>query len=176
MVQFILFVAYSTWTKCTGLKIISVKHLTDMVHVSRRKVPDKVLLRIYRLFFEVINRLHSQDYFSKLIDEIFSPKEKVMIAKRIGIVYLLTKGTDQTTIADVLKVSTNTVAKYALAFHKRETQLGRLLERMIAKEKVMGFLEDAFAEIFIQPGIKIGHYKRYWDQKKRQSRRKLLGE
>lgn len=145
-----------------------------MVRVSKRRISDKLILRIYQLFFEVVAKSRSRDTFLILIGDILSPKEKIMIGKRIGIIYLLAKGFDQSVIADILKVSGGTVSRYNLLFHGRETELIKTIKFIIAKEKVKGFLDDVFMELFNQPGIKIGHWQSYWEHKRRQEIRRTI--
>lgn len=146
-----------------------------MTRISKQAVSEKILLRIYQLFFKVFNKSSSQDIFLTLIDDIFTPTEKIMMAKRIGIVYLLLKGIPQEAISNTLKVSSSTVATYALHYYQRNTKIVEIIKDLIFKEKTLGFLEDIFADLFIQPGIKIGHYKLKYEHQKRIKQRKLLG-
>lgn len=142
--------------------------------ISKRPIKEEMLIRLYRLFFEIITKADSKADFLLLMNEILSPTEKIMIAKRIGIVYLLIKKVDHRTIRDVLKVSTATTEKYALYFHNKNSYLVNIIRGMLIKEKTMGFLEDFLAGLMIQPGIKIGHHKLAWEHKKRQEERKTL--
>ena len=142
--------------------------------LSKRPIKEKILIKLYRLFFEVIIKADSKADFLSLMDEILSPTEKIMMAKRIGIIYLLIKKVDYREIGDILKVSSATTGKYALYFHDKNSYLVNIIKDMLVKEKNMGFLEDLFAEIMFQPGIKIGHHKLAWEHKKRQEERKIL--
>jgi Trp operon repressor len=122
-----------------------------------------------------MSRSAKKDLFFEIVNEIFSPTEKIMMAKRITIIYLLIKGIDQITIANTIKVSTGTVSKYAVMFYNKDTKLVNLIRRMITKEKVLDFLDDVFADIFIQPGIKIGHWDSYRQHKRKKIRREATG-
>ncbi|MDO8610559.1 MAG: Trp family transcriptional regulator [bacterium] len=145
-----------------------------MARISKKYINEQILIKLYRLFFEVISRFKDRDNFVEIIDEILSPTEKIMIAKRIGIIYLLIKKVDYRDIAEVLKVSTATVFYYAIHFDKKESQLVDTIKTMLVKEKVLGFLDDILSDIFIQPGLKIGHWQKYWDHKRKQNERKIL--
>jgi len=145
-----------------------------MVIVSKKLLNKEVLIKIYRLFFEITSRSDSSEEFLALMEDILSPAEKIMIAKRIGIIFLLIKNVDYKLIKETLKVSTSTIFKYSLLFNQKETQLIKIIKNLLLKEKMLGFLEDVFADLFIQPGIKIGHYKRAWEHKKRQEEREIL--
>lgn len=145
-----------------------------MVRISKKRLPEEYYLRINQLFFEIVARATTKTDFYSIIDDLLSPTEKIMIGKRIGLIYLLIKGIDQRTIAHTLNLSTCTVAKFSLLFHNKETSITKLINRMIVKEKVLGFLDDLFSEIFTQPGIYKGHYQRQWEHKLRKEKRELL--
>ena len=146
-----------------------------MVRISKANVQAEVLIRIYQLFFEVLSRSKSKVSVLELIDDILTPTEKIMLAKRIGILYLLIKEVDQAVISDILKVSTSTVSIYAVQFYKRDTKIIKIIKNMLTKEKVLDFMEDIFAGLWIQPGLKKGHYQLKWQYEKRKRNRKYLG-
>jgi len=146
-----------------------------MIYISKKRLSKEVLDKIFRLFLEVISWSSNSGEFLDLANEIFSPSEKIMMAKRITIIYLLVKGIDQIVIADVLKVSTATVAKFALLNCQKENKLVELMKSMIKKEKVLNFFDDLMADLFIQPGIKIGHHKLHWEHERKKQNRKLTG-
>lgn len=145
-----------------------------MVHLSNRPVDKDKLLKLYQLFFEIISQADDNEDFLDLIKDILSPPEQIMVAKRIAIIYLLTKGVEQIDIAQYLKVSRATVAKFSLLFYEKEAKIIRVIKSLLRKEKVTHFLEDLFADIFIQPGIKIGHWEEYWKHKRRQRERRMI--
>jgi|GEM_PF-883056 len=145
-----------------------------MVNLSKKQIAKEKLIKIFQLFYEIINKAEDSDDFFILIKDILSPPEQMMVAKRIAIIYLLMKGVDQSSIAEYLLTSRATVAKFSLLFYNKETQLISIIGELLGKEKISHFLEDLFADLLIQPGIKIGHWQRYWDHKKRQNQRKMI--
>jgi len=145
------------------------------MRISKNKLNEEILLKVYQLFFEVVSRFDTKDSFFDIIDDILYPTEKIMIAKRVAIIYLLIKNISQDAIAKTLKVSTGTVSRYAILFNDKETKIIKLLKTMITKEKVLDFLEDTFADLFIQPGIKKGHWELYWEHKKRKEQKQTTG-
>ena len=145
-----------------------------MVNISKKYIPEDVLLKLFRLYFELLFSSGSLKDFNLIIGEFFSPTEKIMIAKRLGILYLLTKKVSFTEIANVLKVSTNTVAKFALLFDTRNGITVKKIKSILKKEAISNFFDDVFAAIFIQPGVKIGHHKLNWEHEKRKSRRRTI--
>lgn len=146
-----------------------------MVNLSKIQVDDKKLVKVYQLMFEILNKTNDKDDFLGIIKDILSPPEQLMVAKRIAIVYLLLKGVDHTTIAKYLKNSRATVAKFSLLFYEKESKLIGIIEDLLSEESINHFFEDLFADIFIQPGLKIGHWQMKWDHKRRQTERKMIG-
>jgi Trp operon repressor len=145
-----------------------------MVNISKRPVDEKKLFKLYQLFFEVINNVGDKDEFLELIQDILTPVEQIMIAKRIAIIYLLTKHVEQVVIAEHIKVSRATVGKFNLLFYKKKTRLIKIIETFLKNKKIGHFFEDLFADVFIHPGIYIGHHQLNWEHKKRQEERKMI--
>lgn len=146
-----------------------------MTRISRARLSDEIWIRIYQLFFEVIAQIKTKKTFNEAMEDIFSPTERIMVAKRIAIIYLLLKNVPQLLIAKTLKVSSATVSRYAVLIENRQEGLRKIISLMMKKEKVLDFLNDVFADLFIQPGIKIGHWDLYWQHKKRKERKKSSG-
>lgn len=145
-----------------------------MPRVSKRPVSEKLLSKTYRLFYEVFSRNKGRDDFLLIIDDILSSSEKIMLSKRLAVIYLLIKGVDYRDIMDTLKVSSATVVFYASTFLKRNSKVRTIIENMLNKEKVLNFLDDFFADIMIHPGIYKGHWQMYWNHKRKQENRKIL--
>lgn len=145
-----------------------------MPRVSKRPVSEKLLSKTYRLFYEVFSRNNGQDDFLLIIDDLFSSSEKIMLSKRLAIIYLLIKGVDYRDIMNTLKVSSATVVYYSSTFLKRSSKIRSIIENMLKKEKVLNFLDDFFADIMIHPGIYKDHWQMYWDHKRKQENRKIL--
>ena len=145
-----------------------------MTRISKKYIKEEIISKLYRLFFEIFSRTDGQQSFLLLIDDILSPSEKIMIAKRFGIIYLLIKGVDFRSIADTLKVSTATVLFYSFTYKDKKVQTTKIIEQMLKKEKVLNFLEDLFADLTIHPGVYIGHHQLKWEHEKRKESRKIL--
>lgn len=145
-----------------------------MVNLSKIQIDDKKLVKVYQLMFEILNESDNKDDFLGIIKDILSPPEQLMVAKRIAIIYLLLKGVDHTTIAKYLKSSRATVAKFSLLFYDKETKLIGIIGELLNKEDISHFFEDLFEDIFIKPGLKIGHWQMHWDHKRRQTEREMI--
>ena len=146
-----------------------------MVNISRRQLPEELLEKIYELFFQIFNKFETKQSFSTLMDDFFTPKEKILLAKRITIIYLLIKKIEQKNIADFLKVSTSTVCKYALLLESKDSEMVKIMEDIIKKEKIFDFIDNLLADFLIQPGLKIGHWDLYWQHKRKKERKQTYG-
>jgi len=146
-----------------------------MVNISKRKLPDKLLNKIYNLFLFLLKKGGNRDDFFIIMNEFFSPKEKILFAKRITIIYLLLKGVTQANICEILNVSSATVSKYGLFLTNKELKLITVFKGRVIKEKVFAAIDDILAEFIIQPGIKSGHWQLYWNHKIKKDRLKRYG-
>ncbi len=111
-----------------------------MVRNSRHPLPEEILLKMYRLFFEIFNRYENKENFFELVDDLFTSAEKIMIAKRVGMIYLLIKRVDYRDISDILKVSTSTITHYASLFNNKESKIITIIKNQLIKENILNFL------------------------------------
>ncbi|MBI5127157.1 hypothetical protein HZA76_01750 [Candidatus Roizmanbacteria bacterium] len=142
-----------------------------MTRISRFPVDDKVLEKLYLLMFEVVSSMDEEEEFSKIINELLSPTEKIMIAKRIAIIYLLMKKINYTNISDVLKVSSETIAKFKMIMIKNG-EIKKVLGGIVGVEKVKNFFEELLTS---EPGTYGVDWKLAWKKKIEIQRRKVRG-
>ncbi len=146
-----------------------------MVHLSKKYIGEEKLKKVFKLLYEILEDSKDEKEFLETIEEIISPTEQIMIAKRIAIVYLLLKGVRPKDISDYLKVSKSTIAKFNLLFaEKKESRIIKKIKSMLKKEKIANFFDDLFAKIFIRPGFLLGHWKLYAQHKRSQEERKYI--
>lgn len=121
--------------------------------------------------FEVISRIDEEESFSEIINELLSPTEKIMVAKRIAIIYLLMKKIDYYNISKVIKVASATIAK----FHSIMQEKGAVknsLKGLVRNEKIKDFFEELFMR---EPGTYGVSWKSAWEHKIELNRRKRQG-
>ena len=134
-----------------------------MVRNSRFVLSDDLLEKLFDLFFEVVGNKSSKDEFKKIFIDLLTPAERIMLAKRVAIIYLLLKKIEYDNICDRLKVSPTTVAKYSLLMEKSEG-IVPTFKQIVKVDKINIFLEEIFNSIFA-PG-KIGvNWKIAWENK-----------
>lgn len=144
-----------------------------MARISRFALREEVLDKLFMLFFQVVGRKDNQNDFQKIIQDLLSPVERIMIAKRITIIYLIMKKIDYVTICDVLKVSPSTVAKFSLLMEKSDG-IVPTLKGMVRNEKISIFLEELFLELR-RPGTYGVNWRQAWQDKIRFSKKKETG-
>lgn len=117
-----------------------------MTQISRRKMSDKILNKLYKLFFQTVSNKKTIGEFQQISDDLFSKTEQIMIAKRIAIFYLLIKKIDHYTISRTLKVSSSTIVKFSTI---KEKSLGIIpfLNRIVNNEKIGSLFVDLYNDV-----------------------------
>src|SRR3989344_8924084 len=118
-----------------------------MARISRIRLKDEILEKVFEWFFEIVGRKSNIKDFKNTIFEVLSPVERIMIAKRVAIVYLLLKGIDQRNISRVLKVSTATVSKYSI-YMEKSTGVVPSFQKILTNDKILDFLDKMFDALF----------------------------
>ena len=90
-----------------------------MTHVSRKKLPIKTLKEILDSLVLVLTKTKDKEKMAQLLDALLSDTEKVMLAKRIAIVYLLSEGIEGQVIAETLNVTQFTVSRTKLWYETK---------------------------------------------------------
>ncbi len=121
-----------------------------MTQVSRRYLDESILHKLFILFFEAVGNNTAQKEFEDIINDLLSPSEKIMLAKRVAIIYLLLKKKDVITISKTLKVSTSTVSKFKIITENSHGIVPRF-EKIIKSKKIYDFLTDLFKDVFFPP-------------------------
>jgi uncharacterized protein YerC len=90
-----------------------------MPHVSTKKLDKNTTQKLEKYIISVIRDTGTKTRVN-IFDELLTPTEKVMLAKRIGILFLLKKGLSTYKISDLLGVSPSTAERFenAVDFNK----------------------------------------------------------
>lgn len=132
-----------------------------MAMISRNKVSEEVLVKLFNLFFEVVGKRENKEEFKMLIGDIFSQTERIMIAKRIAIIYLLIKDIDYKIICEVLKVSASTVFKFRLLTEESKGIIP-ILKKILRNERINEFFEGILLTLYGPgtPGVNWGEARK----------------
>ena len=144
-----------------------------MARISQYLLDEEKLNKLFNLFFEIVGKRDDQEEFNKVIVDLLSPVERVMIAKRVAIVYLLLKKIDHRNICSVLKVSSSTVAKFSLLMEK-SLGIVPIFKSLLRNEQFIGFLSDIF-DSFFAPGVPSVNWKAAWERKFEKEKLKTYG-
>ena len=103
--------------------------------------------RVYEVLMESVAAAKSHDTVSRLLDDLLSPTERLMIAKRLSIALLLLKHYDQRTISKWLKVSLGTINKVSLSMQVGRGGYQAVIGSILRKEELKGFIRKIEAEL-----------------------------
>lgn len=145
----------------------------SMTRISQYPINDNLLTKLFDLFFEVVGKKNNSEEFKNTIIDLLSPTERIMIAKRIAIIYLLLKKIDYVTIAEVLKVSSSTIGKFQIII---ENSVGIVptFKKLLRNERISQFLEEIYLT-FRGPGVPGVDWSSAWKQKLELERKKQQG-
>lgn len=134
-----------------------------MTQVSRRILDKKTVDRIFNLFVSGVVLAQTSKSAVSLIDDLFTPTEKIMLSKRFSIAFLLLEGYDYRQIQSALKVSSATIGRVATWLKTKGDGVREIKEKIRKTESLKEIWEeikDSVAEIFLtSPGMNwsLGH-------------------
>ena len=142
-----------------------------MAQVSKRVLTKNIQERLFQNFWEMFADIKKAKEIQTFLEDFLSPTERIMLAKRMAIAILLSRGYDQRTISSMLKVSTATINKIAMYINTKTAGYQLLLKKYSQKEslkKLVQELERYFYRLqpgqhFIDKGLikaKLGHKKK----------------
>jgi len=85
-----------------------------MPHVSKKKLKKETLNKLSKKLLSTFESASKNNSVAQLFKELFTKTEKIMLAKRLIIIILLSKEIPQHRIVEILHVSPSTVAKMSL--------------------------------------------------------------
>lgn len=113
-----------------------------MAQVSRRILPKEVQEKIYEIFWQSLALCKNKNTVASFLEDLLTPTEKVMLAKRVSIAFLLLKGYDYRTINQTLKVSNPTIWLVKTWLKNKGEGYRRILNKILRDERWAKFWED----------------------------------
>ena len=129
-----------------------------MPHISGKKLNSNISEKLFTKLIAILGKAKEKQHLDLVINELFTPIEKIMLAKRLAIILMLANNTPQHRIVDILKVSPSTVSKMSL---KIEVGKYAIILKISKKEKTD--IEKIVWQILTVGGImppKVG--RKYW--------------
>lgn len=130
-----------------------------MSQVSRKSLSKDTEEKLFSIFFSSFAKLSKSSDIQKFLFDLLSPTERIMLAKRLAIAYLLTKGYRYETIKETLKVSQETIARVNLIHKYQGGGYDVVLSQIFLDEKLQKILqkiEDTAIAILPLSGLKKG--------------------
>ncbi len=103
-----------------------------MPHVSNRKINERDFINIYNQLLSVFDIAGQKRASEKIFQEFLTDTEKIMFAKRLAIICMISEGVSAHYISEMLFVSPSTVARISLG---HEVGKYRFIENIIKKNK-----------------------------------------
>jgi len=133
-----------------------------MPHISKRKI-SKVHLRhlqneLVRSFERSFKDLHTQAVFN----EFFTYTEKIMFAKRLAVIAMLSKGISSYMIAETLAMSPATTNRMSVKFEMGKYD--HIIKKALGKKDIWNIIEFMLSAGGIMPPIVGGKRWRNWDR------------
>jgi len=141
--------------------------------MSRYPVKLDVDKKMSELLFELLGRINDKEKFIATLYDMLSPIERLMLGKRLLIMYMVFLGIDYDTIIDVVKVSRATISKHMFLL-ERSNQIQLALRSIVMKGKFHTVMNEIF-ESFIKPGFVRGNWKSASKFQSKMSKRKQRG-
>lgn len=145
----------------------------SMVRNSYPLLKPEIYVKISAILYEVVGKGNSKAVFNAIFTDLFTPAERIMILKRITVMYLLLKNIDYTMICKVLRVSNTTVSKLKLLLEKSDG-IVPILCQMVKREDVAIFFEKLFLDLF-PPGTYGTNWKSAWERKIQLKKKLTIG-
>lgn len=134
-----------------------------MAQVSKYPIRKEIADRIFELFLSVLVHVKNKEEAGQLVSDLLTPTERIMLAKRLSIAFLLEKDYKYRTIRDLLRVSLPTISSVNLARKYGSKGYKKLIDKISKEELIDKFLRDAAAKLVSFPamGTKGGEVWRY---------------
>lgn len=146
-----------------------------MTQVSRRFLQKQVEERILDLFWASLSSLSTKKDVAIFLEDLLSTTEKIMLAKRLAVAFMLLKGYSYPSINNRLKVSDPTIWNVKLGLTHRGKGYNMVISKIMSKEKWEKFWQDLdfFFEQALppRPGTNWKEVRRkQWEKRRKQQK------
>lgn len=117
-----------------------------MTHVSRHKLSKQTEQKLLKTLYIVLAKISKLEEMETFLGAFFSETERLMFAKRLGVVTLLNEGLPDSQIAEALHVTRITVAKMRY-FLEARGQGYKIALMKIAREKNLQLLKQLLLKL-----------------------------
>lgn len=118
-----------------------------MPHISHNSLPQKDLIKLYTNFTKAIEHSKSRSATILFLEEFLTRTEKIMLAKRFAVIYLLSKNVPVSYISESLRMSPATVHRMSL-----EKEIGKYKFLLSISKELDGTIWDVL-EVILRAGL-----------------------
>lgn len=122
-----------------------------MSQISKYPISKQISNRIFEIFLNTFVNIKNKEEADEFISDLLTPTEKIMLAKRLAIAFLLEKNYDYRSIQKLIRVSTGTIASVNLSLHLGSAGYKKLISKIVKVEKITGIFETAIIKILSAP-------------------------
>lgn len=147
---------------------------TDMSQVSKYPIKKEIADRIFEILIKTLVRIKDKEESYSLAEDLFTPVEKIMLAKRLAIAFLLMKGYQYRTISNTLRVSLGTISSVSTSLNHGRGGYRIVLERIKTEEQLDEFFGNMIKKLISAPAAsaKGGEVWRYLKKEIEQENKK----
>src|SRR3989338_3056460 len=109
-----------------------------MTRVSKYYVDKQVLSEINEAFRWLVSKINHETIVDLFVDDFFTDEERMMLAKRLFVGYLIAKGLDYQEVVSLLKVSPATV-RQTKDWLKRRAGYREIVRMLVKHQKELEF-------------------------------------
>lgn len=148
-----------------------------MSQISKYPISKQIADRIFEIFLNTLVNIKNKEDADEFISDLLTPTEKIMLAKRLAIAFLLEKNYDYRSIQKLIRVSTGTIASVNLLLHLGSAGYKKLISKIVTEERNTGIFETAIVKILSAPAaLEKGsgtwtYLKRKVEEQKRKSKK-----
>lgn len=143
-----------------------------MSRISKHPQEEIVEDKISKIFIDSIKNVNQTEDVVSFLKDLLSPQERIMLAKRIGIAYLLLQGKyTYDEIGKALRVSPGTIAKVRAVMALQGTGFRKVLGKIILKKEVKNSLSELLEILTPLPPKGVNRGEWYRKRRKAQWRR-----
>jgi len=122
------------------LQFIKGTKFLKMPHISKQQIDPKILDALFLNLSKSLSKIKGEKNASLFLKEILTKTERIMIGKRLAIIWLLYKGVNHSKIVENLKISWSTLQRVSLGYEKEK--YNNTIKLLMTRER------DLFNELY----------------------------
>lgn len=124
-----------------------------MGQISKYPISKDVYERCWEIFAKTLIGIKTSKDVDEIISDLLTPTERIMVAKRLSIAFLLSQGYEYREIREVLRVSFPTISMVNLALRYGNNGYKKAVDRILKDERLKDILNKT-VQTLISPATK----------------------